>query len=99
MAEDQNVRLSEAIARVVAQARSDDGFKARLLADPRAVLTAAGVPLQPGVAVKIVEDTDTLMHIVLPARPAGQLSEEQLAQMSGGLLSGGGLGANTWLKA
>ena len=65
---------------LVARAWLDEDFKHRLLAEPAAVLKEAGLELQEGVHVKIMENTDSLGHLVLPAKPAsGDMSEEQLA--------------------
>jgi hypothetical protein len=68
-----------AYAKVVARAWRDPTFKAQLLADPNAVLAAAGAVVPPGVTLKVVENTDKLVHLVLPLRPADtELSEEPL---------------------
>jgi hypothetical protein len=75
-----------AYAKVVARAWSDPAFKAQLLADPDAALAAAGAPVPPGVAVKVVENTDQLVHLVLPERPADtELSQEALEKVAAGM--------------
>src|SRR5262245_6999877 len=84
-AEQQNKVWSQ----VVAKAWVDDAFKRRLLADPAAVLQEHGVAVPPGVQVKVVEDTDTVRHMTLPARPPGELSEEELARAAGGAYNQG----------
>ena len=72
-------------AKVVARAWSDPAFKAQLLADPNAVLVAAGASVPPGVKIRVVENTDTLVHLVLPPRPAdGELSDAALERVAGG---------------
>ena len=76
---------AEQWGRIVSRAWADEGFKKRLLADPAAVLQEQGVALPPGVTVRVVEDTDQVMHLTLPARPAGELAEEALAGVAGGL--------------
>jgi Nitrile hydratase, alpha chain len=74
-----------AFGRAVMRAWSDPAFKVQLLADPRAALAAVGASVLPGVTVKIVENTDTVMHLVLPAKPAGaELSEEALQKVVAG---------------
>ena len=76
---------SAAYARLVQRAWSDPQFKARLIADPAAVLAQAGVPVPPGVAVKVVEDTADLMHLVLPPREdAEEMGDEALDLVVGG---------------
>ena len=70
--------------KVVAKAWSDAAFKARLLKDPQAVLAEAGVEMPPGVTVKVVENTDNTMHLILPPPPpAGELTDEALDKVAG----------------
>jgi hypothetical protein len=65
---------------LVARAWLDEGFKRRLLGEPAAVLKEAGLEVPEGVQINMLENTDRLIHLVLPAKPAtGDLSEEQLA--------------------
>jgi len=65
--------------KVVAKAWSDGAFKAKLLSDPRAALAEAGVDVPAGVTVKVVEDTETTWHLVLPPPPPeGELTDEAL---------------------
>jgi hypothetical protein len=76
-------KIGIAYRQVVAKAWSDPSYKAKLLADPRAALTAAGVAVPAGVAIQVVEDTDKVAHLVLPPRPT-ELSEEDLKKVTGG---------------
>ncbi|MBI2910694.1 MAG: NHLP leader peptide family natural product precursor [Chloroflexi bacterium] len=70
---------------VVAKAWQDEAFKHRLLADPRTVLEEQGVTLPAGMEVRMVENTDRVMHLTLPAKPSEvELSVEELDRMSGG---------------
>jgi hypothetical protein len=79
------MEASSAFGKVIATAWSDDDYKARLVADPAAVLSEAGVDLEEGVSIKVVEDTADVRHFVLPAAPAeGELSEDALEQVAGG---------------
>jgi hypothetical protein len=74
-----------AYAKVVAQAWIDPAFKEKLLAEPAIVLAAAGVAVPADVTVKLVENTDKLVHLVLPSPPAeGELSDEALDGVAGG---------------
>ncbi len=57
-------------AKIVAQAWADADYKARLLADPAAVLKEAGLDLPAGVDLRVVENTANLAHFVLPAPPS-----------------------------
>jgi hypothetical protein len=72
---------------LVARTWSDEAFKARLLADPAAVLAEQGIPLPPGVEVRIHEDTPAVVHLTLPPRPPSvnrELSDEELEAAAGG---------------
>ncbi len=69
---------------VVAKAWADDDFKQRLLTDPAAVLQAEGIAVPEGVELRAVENTDKVLYFMLPPKPSGELSDEQLDQVAGG---------------
>jgi hypothetical protein len=74
-----------AYAKIVARAWSDPVFKTRLLADPGPILAEAGITPPPGVNFRVVEDTDTVSHLVLPPPPgSGELSAADLERVAGG---------------
>lgn len=56
-------------AQVVAKAWMDDEFKQRLLSDPESALAEHGIEAAPGQEYKIVADSPTVSHLVLPAKP------------------------------
>ena len=85
MADDQQQKDSmRAFQKVVAKTWSDPAFKTRLTADPKGVLAEHGVAVPEGVEVRVVENSDKVVHLALPAKPSGDLSDEQLDQASGG---------------
>lgn len=89
---DSGEAACQAFGKVIAQAWSDEDYKDRLLSDPRSVLAEAGIELEEGVEIKVVEEAPGVRHLVLPAPPAdGQLSDEELSQIAGGngWMSGG----------
>ena len=71
--------------KLVAKAWSDDAFKAKLLSDPVAAFAEAGVPIPAGKTVKVVENTEVNLYLVLPPAPEEELTEEALEQVAGGL--------------
>ena len=71
------------LQRIVLRCWADAEFKARLLADPAAVLQAQGVDVPADVQVRVAEDTAQRVHWVLPCRPAS-LSDEALEAVAGG---------------
>ncbi len=64
---------------LVARAWSDPALKARLLADPVGMLESEGLSVPAGVTVNVIENTDTVVNLVMPLKPApSDLSEEEL---------------------
>ncbi len=69
--------------KLVSRCWADEAFKQRFIAEPAAVMKEAGLEVPEGVEFKVVENKDKVQYILIPAKP-GQLSDEQLAGMSGG---------------
>jgi len=76
--------FQKAYGKVVAKAWADANFKAKLLADPKTVLKGNGVEISQDVELRVVENTDKLVHLILPPEPAEQLSDEELEKVAGG---------------
>lgn len=75
------------ISQLYARSWSDEKFKQALLINPAAVLKAEGLPMPEGIEVIVLENTDTVFNLVLPARQLdGALSDAQLADISGGVV-------------
>jgi hypothetical protein len=75
-------------SQLVAQAWADDSLKRRLVQNPASVLREHGIQMQPGIEVRVVEDTANVTHFVLPAKPAGdvtELNEMELSEVVGGM--------------
>lgn len=70
--------------KLIAKAWSDEVFKKRLLADPAGVLLENGIEMPGTAAIRIVEDSDQIVHLILPTRPQ-DLSEAELEQVAGGI--------------
>src|SRR5262245_29926823 len=69
---------------VVAKAWQDEAFKQRVLSDPHSVLQEHGVQVPTGRQVRVVENTDQVVDLVLPQRP-GDVPAEQLDEFTGGV--------------
>jgi len=71
---------------LIAACWKDDALKQRFLSDPHAVLAEHGMEVPEGVNVNVVENTDTTVHVTMPAAPTadGDLSDEELASAAGG---------------
>ena len=83
MNDEQNGRIA---ADVYARTMTDPEFKAQFIADPAAVLSAAGVEVPEGLTIKVVENSSTTFHVVLPDPEA--ITDELLAAASGGSTAG-----------
>jgi len=80
--------------KVVAKAWADEDFKAKLLADPMTALKENGLAIPEDVELRVVENTDKIVYLILPPEQAGQLSEEyenfaRVVYGRGWLLGGG----------
>ena len=75
-----------ALAQLFAACWKDEALKARLMADPKAVLKEHGLDVPDGIDVKVVENADDCVHITLPAPPTGHmdLSDDELSNAAGG---------------
>lgn len=76
---------------VVTKAWADETFKKSLLANPRAVLEKHGLEVPTGLQIRVVENTDQILHLTLPARPSNvqlesELKDSELDAVSGGML-------------
>ena len=58
-------------------------YRARVVAEPRAVLREFGVELPPEVEIRVWDSTSEVRYLVLPERPSGTetMSEEELAAL------------------
>lgn len=74
---------SQILNRTLSRCWSDAGYKAKLLADPAGVFKAEGLPMPEGVELRVLEDTDQTVHLVIPVRPQA-LPEEALDAVAGG---------------
>lgn len=74
------------LAHVVRSCRKDPALKAKLLANPAAVLAEHGIKIPAGMTVKVHENSASVFHLVLPntASAAGNLSDDELAAAAGG---------------
>ena len=74
------------MGQIITKAWNDESFKRRLLADAGTVLREEGVDIPEGLQVRVVENTEKLINIVIPVKPRasdvsggnflyGQLSE------------------------
>jgi len=72
------------MGKVIAKAWSDPAFKHKLLANPAATLRAEGIDVPDGLDVRVVENTVSAVHIVLPPKPTRPLTDAELDRVAGG---------------
>ena len=76
-----------ALAQLFAACWKDEALKARLMADPKAVLKEHGLDVPDNLDVKVVENADDCVHITLPAPPRdgdAELLDDELSKAAGG---------------
>ena len=74
--EEERKEQGKKMAKLIAKVWSDEAFKERLIADPKAVLAAEGISVPSGVDIKVVEQTDKQQYFVIPPRPDSISVEE-----------------------
>jgi hypothetical protein len=81
--EEQGKKISQLIAKCWA----DEGFKQKVLADPAGTLRAEGLELPAHLSYVVHENTDKVVHLIIPANPT-ELSDEDLTDVAGGACQG-----------
>jgi hypothetical protein len=77
--------------------RTDASLREELKKDPRGVLERHGRKVPEGIQITVVESTAENVYLVLPiAREEGELTEEELTAVSGGM--GGGAEMGMWAE-
>ena len=75
--------MSEMKAQIMARASEDGEFRAKLVADPKLVISGElGISIPDRFTVQVHEDDATTAHMVLPM--SDRLTEADLAQVAGG---------------
>lgn len=76
-------KKEDPMQKIIKRCWQDEDFKRRLIAEPSTVLAEEGMPVPRGVTVRVLEDSEQLVHLVVPTRPEG-LDDEQLQQAVAG---------------
>ena len=74
---------SKKIGQVLAKCWSDESFKKKLMADPIGTLAAEGAKVPEGISVIVLENTDKVFNLVIPAKPT-DLTDADLDKVAGG---------------
>ena len=87
------LRRKLAVAKLIANAWTNEEFKARLTRDPKTVLKESGIEVHPDKEIRIVENTASVHYFVIPEKPAAikSLSEQELYSAAGSELEFSGM--------
>lgn len=78
------MRAAEILELLLSRAGEDPDFRARLLTEPEATLKEEyGFAVPDGMKLRVIEDSRTTSHLVLPPNP--QLSLDEMRAVSGGI--------------
>jgi nitrile hydratase alpha subunit len=81
-------------SQLVTKVWADDKLKERLLASPAAVLREYGIEIPAGMEARVVENTDKVYYLTLPAKPVGdatELTSGELSSVAAGATIGAGI--------
>ena len=62
----------------------DENFRQEFKSDPKASMRAHGVDVPEGIEIVVVESTPQKHYVAMPPLQSGEISDEQLAGVSGG---------------
>ena len=82
---DQKENLQK-LSQLVAQAGADESFKQRLMANPSEVLESHGIKVREGLEIRVVENTDKVQYLTLPAT-SSELTPDLLNGITGGIVA------------
>ena len=74
---------SKKIGQILAKCWSDESFKKKLMADPMGTLKTEGAKMPEGLSVNVLENTDKVFNLVIPAKPT-DLTDADLEKVAGG---------------
>ncbi len=79
-------RRQEIELKLIERAWTDEAFREDLIRDPKATLAREFGAEFPGqVDIEVVAETDRKKYLVIPQSVSGELSEEDLEQVAGGI--------------
>ncbi len=73
---------------LIVKAMSDKAFKVKFVENPLAIFKAEGIEIPAGLEIIVLENTDKVFHLVLPAK-SSELSDDELDNVAGGLCDAG----------
>lgn len=89
MAQQNNKEMQKKWAQVLAKAWSDPNFKQKLLKNPEQALREMGIVLPANKKIEVHESTEKVVHLIIPPKPTGEIAEEDLKDVAGGIVFSG----------
>lgn len=84
-ARDGHSAMMENLESLAKRYRGDEELRERIdSGDAADALAEIGVEVPPGAEVRVVENTDAVYHVAMPADPSAELSDWALAPVAGG---------------
>ena len=87
----EQAELARKWFQLVAKSRTDKTLKQRLMDTPVVVLREHGINVRQGLDIRVVQDTDKVFYLKLPAQ--AQLTDGELDGIVGGVMEGNALEA------
>ena len=72
------------MGQLIARAWADPGFKARLLSNPSEAVKECNIDLPSNLHLKVHTNSDSELHLVIPAAPATVVASEAATDADGG---------------
>lgn len=82
LSEEEHKKFHQQWTKIVTKAWIDKNFKAKLLKAPLETLKQEGLQLPSGITLSLHENTENKLHLILPEKPEGKLSEEELRKIA-----------------
>jgi len=77
-------KFNQQWVKIVSKAWRDPAFKQKLLKNPTQVLKEEGVEIPEGMTFSIHENSSKIVHLSLPLKPEGEITEEELRAVVAG---------------
>jgi hypothetical protein len=74
--------FATAWSRLIAESWRDDSLSARLRTEPAAVLQELGIEIPAGRSLRVHQNTDDVINLVIPTKPPRELADTDTAQSS-----------------
>jgi hypothetical protein len=88
LGEGHDPEVAKKWAHLLAKVWADDALKRKFIENPAAVLQEYGIKTKHGVDLRVVENTDKTQYMVLPPKPAGDITKLSSSELLAGAAVG-----------